>query len=345
MLAVMKVLANLNMNERRARQKGEFGAQYKRTNYNCVIVSEGVPTGERVTIQLENPSVKKPQTIEDLGMREKMIEQVKEQYALPEGIVLISAPPAGGFSTTFSALLRSADRFTRNFAEVQGADGDKEVENVPLTKYDAAKGENPMTVLPKLLRTYPDVIAIRDLVNAETLETLCDQADDKRLVIAGVRAKDTAEALLRVQALKAPSKKFPSVIKAVLNQRLLRTLCDQCKIPFAPPPQMLHQLGIPQGKVAAFYQHHEGPLPPQNEKEEPRMCANCGGMGFRGRTAVFELLLMNDDLRKLLATNPSIDALRVAARQSGMRTLQEEGVVLVARGVTSLPELMRILKE
>jgi type II secretory ATPase GspE/PulE/Tfp pilus assembly ATPase PilB-like protein len=345
MLAVMKVLANLNIQERRARQKGEFGAQYRKAKYNCLITTEGVPTGERVTIQIENPAVKKPQTIEELGMREKMMEQVRELFALHEGFILISAPPAGGFTTTFSALLRSADRFTRNFSEVQAVDGDKAVENVPLTSYDPSKGETPMTVIPKLLRTYPDVIAIRDLVNAETLEKLCDQVEEKRLIVAGVRAKETVEALLRVLALKAPAQKFASVITAVLNQRLLRTLCENCKVPYVPPPQVLHQLGIPQGKVAAFYRPHEGPLPPQTEKEEPRMCPNCGGMGYRGRTAVFELLVMNDDLRKLLAKSPGIDVLRAEARKSGMRTLQEEGIVLVARGVTSLPELLRVLKE
>jgi type II secretory ATPase GspE/PulE/Tfp pilus assembly ATPase PilB-like protein len=150
---------------------------------------------------------------------------------------------------------------------------------------------------------------------------------------------------LRVLAMGVDPGKFAPAVHGVLNQRLVRRLCDNCKVPYAPPPQMLVQLGIPPGKVAAFFAHHEGPMPPQNEKEEPRMCPRCGGVGFRDRIALFEFLRMDDELRALLATRPTLDALRAEARSRGMRTLQEEGIVLVARGVTELPELSRVLAQ
>jgi len=107
-----------------------------------------------------------------------------------------------------------------------------------------------------------------------------------------------------------------------------------------PPPQVLQQLGIPEGRVQAFYRPFQ---PNPQEPKEP--CQVCGGIGYFGRTAIFELLVVGDNVRKALATSPKLDVLRQAARKDGMKSLQEEGVLLVARGVTSLPELMRVLKQ
>jgi len=203
--------------------------------------------------------------------------------------------------------------------------------------------------LPKLLRTYPDVVVIRNLADGDTARLMSEQVtEEKRLVLCGIRAKDAVEALLRVLMLKVPPAEFAPVVLGSLNQRLVRRLCDDCKQPYAPTPHVLQQLGIPQGKVQAFFRNHEGPLPlppdaPRNAV--PQLCHNCGGMGFKGRAAVFELLTMTDDLKKVLATTPKLDVLRAAARKSGFRTMQEEGIALVAKGVTTLPELLRVLKE
>lgn len=346
LLAVLKTITALNMNERRARQEGKFAAQYKRGKHVCTLTSQGVPTGERATLRFDDPNAKKLQRIDDLSMRDKMVEQVRELFALHSGFLLISAPPGHGFTTTFNALLLSSDRYIRNFCEVADVtQKDPAVENVPRTTFDSAAGETPLSVLPRLIRQYHDVYVLRDLFNAETLDLLLDQAGEGRLIVGGIRAKECCEALLRVLAYKIPAAKFAPAATAVLNQRLVRMLCENCKEAYTPPPQVLQQLGIPQGKVAAFYRPHEGPLPPENEKEEPKMCPQCGGLGYRGRTAVFELLVLNDDLRKVLAKSPKLDVLRQEARKAGMRTLQEEGIVLVARGVTALPELLRVLKE
>jgi len=179
-------------------------------------------------------------------------------------------------------------------------------------------------------------VVVRDLVNAETVRMLCDGASDGRLIVSAIRAKDCAEALLRVLALKAPPAEFAENVTAVLSQRLVRKLCEHCKEAYVPTPQTLAQLGIPQGRVDVFYR------PPQHA-EEP--CAACSGIGYVGRTAIFELLVVNPAVRKAVASNAKLEVLRQAARKAGMRTLQEEGIVLVAKGITSLPELSRVLKQ
>jgi type II secretory ATPase GspE/PulE/Tfp pilus assembly ATPase PilB-like protein len=166
--------------------------------------------------------------------------------------------------------------------------------------------------------------------------------------MVGIKAKDAVEALLRVLMMKVPPAKFAPVVSASLNMRLVRKLCENCKQAYAPTPQILQQLGIPAGKVQALYRPHEGPLPlpPDAPKDAvPMPCRHCRGIGYKGRTAIFELLVMNDQLRKVLAKTPKIDILRAEARKAGFKNLQEEGIALVAKGTTSLPELLRVLKE
>jgi type II secretory ATPase GspE/PulE/Tfp pilus assembly ATPase PilB-like protein len=165
---------------------------------------------------------------------------------------------------------------------------------------------------------------------------LCREIPEERLIIGTVRAKDSVEALLRVLALGVPAAVFAEGISGVLSQRLVRKLCPACREAYVPTPQILGQLGIPEGRVQAFYR------PPQQPQE---VCQQCAGVGYKGRTAVFELLKVGEAVRKVLKSGPKAELLRQAARKDGLRGFQEEGVLLVAKGTTSLPELMRVLKQ
>ena len=136
---------------------------------------------------------------------------------------------------------------------------------------------------------------------------MCEEIAENRLMIGTIRAKDCAEALLRVLALGVPPDEFAKAITAVVSQRLVRKLCEACKEAYAPTPQILQQLGIPEGRVQAFYR------PPQPNPEEPKEpCQVCGGIGYFGRTAIFELLAVGDAVRKVLAAEP--EARRCSAR-------------------------------
>lgn len=335
-LAVLKTLAALNPNERRARQQGKFTVQQEKLKWVVTIATQGTQTGERVVTQFDDNSARF-QKLPDLGMREKLIEQVKELLGERRGIVLLSAPPKGGLTSLTNAVLGSSDRYTRSFVAVEDVQKpEKPIENIPVTTYDSKAGETPLTVLPKMARLYPDVIVCRDFVSGETVDFLCGQTEEDRLVVAGIRAKEAVEALLRVLTLKVPPARFAPVVLGVINTRLIRKLCETCREAYQPPPNLLQQLRIPAGKVEAFYR------PPQQPEQ---VCPDCGGIGFLGRTAIFEILVMNDHLKTVLAKTPKLEILRQEARKQGMRGLQEEGILLVAKGVTSLQELMRVLKE
>ena len=337
MLEAMKTLCGLNWEDRQGRQQGGFIAEYESRKYAGTFVSQGTKTGERAMIQLEGKKTRFD-TLDDICVRPKMQEQVRELVKLDKGFLLLSALPASGLRSTTNVVLRCMDRLVRDFVAIEEEKNRyEEVENIKVVTYQAAAGQTPDSILRKVFHEEPEVVIIRDLVNAETVSTLCDEISSVgRLVVSTIRAKDCAEALLRVLAMKVPAAEFAEQITAVTNQRLIRKLCEHCKEAYVPTPQVLGQLGIPPGRVDVFYR------PPQQAEE---VCEACSGIGYVGRTAIFELLVVDDAVRKVLASTPKLDLVRQAARKAGMRTLQEEGAVLVAKGATSLPELMRVLKQ
>jgi type II secretory ATPase GspE/PulE/Tfp pilus assembly ATPase PilB-like protein len=336
-LESLKILCGLNPQERQKRQSGEFALRYEeKTPYSATLTSQGTQTGERVLIQLEGQKTKF-ESLDQLGMRPKMQERLKELLAERRGFMLFSAIPANGLRTTLTLAVRSMDRFLREFVAVEEEKAQSEpIENVPVHTYSKAQGQSPNQLLPELFLKEPNVVIVRELVNAQTVSLMCQEIINDRLMISSVRAKDCAEALLRVLALKVPPVEFAEAAIGVLNQRLIRVLCEHCKEAYTPPPQTLQQLGIPQGRVQVFYR------PPQNP-EEP--CPECQGIGYVGRTAIFELLAVDPTVRQALATTPKLDVVRSAARKAGFRGLQEEGIVLVAKGLTSLQELIRVMKQ
>jgi len=342
LLAVMKTICGLDANQRVARQDGTFGAEFEKNKYTCRLLSQGTKTGERAVLQLQRGK-NKIEKLADLEMRAKLVEDLRAQLTAQAGLIIVSAPPAGGLTTLFSVVVGAMDRFVRSFVGLESsAISELKVENVPVTYFNPKAGETPLTPLPKLVREHPDVFIVPDLVDAESAAALLEQVEHEgRQVVTSVRAKESAEALLRVMMLKMPPEKLANSVTMVVNQRMIRKLCNKCKEAYTPAPQVLEQLGIPAGRVEAFYRVPQ----PSPEKEEEEPCKKCQGIGYFGRTAMYEVLTVDDGVRAALLKSPQVAAVRAAARKAGMRTLQEEGIVLVAKGVTSLPELMRVLKE
>jgi len=338
MLAVMKTLANMGVKERRKKQRGQFGAKYEDHSFLCPVTSKGVATGEQVVVSLRGEQ-QHFDSYAALGMREGLQNQWSELMASDVGVLIFSTMPGGGLTTITNVSLEETDRLMRDFVAIEEVNHrEAEIQNIEVHTFDASAGETPATLMPKLIRSYPNVYVCRDLVNIESARLLFNEVNDDRLVVTSIRAKDTAEALLRVLQMKVPAEEFVPVVKAVLYQRLIRTLCPDCKVGYTPPPDVLKKLGIPAGKVEQLFR------PPKPE-EIDKPCRSCQGMGYKGRTGIFELLVINDQIREILVKQPKLDLLKKAARASHQRLLQEEGIVLVAKGMTSIPELMRVLKQ
>lgn len=348
LLAVMKKLANLNMEERRARQEGEFRSKFGSQKCSCQLVSQGTKTGERAILELV-PDKLPFKSLESLGMRDKMCADLKECLTSQPGFVLFSALPLGGLQTTWNVALTATDRYLRDFAAIEDkARPFTHVENVEVFTFDGAAGQTPESILRPITLREPDVIVIPDFVTGGAVDALCDYAlVQKRLICATLRAKDAIEAPLRLLALKPQQpEKVADVLTATLNQRLVRLLCETCRQAYEPPPGLLEKLGIPAGRVEVLYREFQPPPPGTKKRRgEPEVCPDCGGIGYKGRTAFFELVRVSDAMRQALLTQPRPDVLRRLSREAGNLSLQEEGVLLVARGATSVTELQRVLKQ
>jgi len=347
MLAVIKRLCHLNMAERRARQEGKLKAEFNGAKYDMLLLSQGTPTGERAIVTFR-PITKTVATLESLGMRDKLREQLAELIGPgARGIVVFSALPGDGLTATWVASLRSTDRLMRDFASVEAVNKrEPDVENVDVTKYDPAQKETPEQKLPACILKQPEVMCLPEVATGEALNLVSNWiVDEEKLCLVSVRAKEAPEALLRLLALK-PGDRFPQVVKAVLNQRLVRKLCEVCREAIQPDPALLQRLGIPPGRVQVLYREKQ-PLQPGQERRrgEPLICPNCNGLGYRGRTAIYELMVLDDKMRQALAGQPKLDTLKQLSRAAGNRSLQEEGILLVALGTTSITELQRVLKQ
>lgn len=347
MLATLKQLCGLDYRERRQRQEGGCKALYFERKFTLKVVSQGVPTGERVGIYLES---KKPplESLEDLGMRAKMREQLRPLLNAPTGLVVVTALPNEGFSTLWRAVLGGCDRFLRDHYALEPAgQGEKEVINFHPVPYDVAAGQSPQSVLPELLLREPHVLAFSELADGELLNEMCRLAKSVPvLTLTRLYSRHAIEALPRLLALKPDPRTLAESLTAVVSMRLVRKLCEYCKQPYQPAPQVLAKLGIPASRVQKFFR----PLPFQpgavdEEGNEILPCDACQGLGYVGRTGVCELLVLTPQLREALLTNPRVDHLISVAEEAGHVSMRDEAVLLVAKGVTSLEELQRVFSK
>jgi type II secretory ATPase GspE/PulE/Tfp pilus assembly ATPase PilB-like protein len=341
LLAVLKTIGALNAADRRTRQAGSFGVEYEKQKRSCRLTSQGTKTGERALIQFDNPDIKKHR-LADLGMRPKAIDELKPLLDTKGGMIVVSAPPGGGLTSLFHAVLSHMDRYTRGFITIENiATPEVEVENVVVKTFDGPAGQSPVSDLTRMLREYPDVLVVPDFKDTDSAAAMCEQAfSTERTVVTTTRAKDASEGIVKLLEFGLQPDQVAGAVRLSINMRLLRKLCEKCKEAYAPPPQLLQQLGIPAGRVEAFYRP---PTPDPEKPQEP--CRHCQGLGYFGRTGIFEVLVVDEMVKTVLEEKPQVAAVRQAARKAGMRLLQEEGIVLVATGVTSLPELQRALKE
>ena len=184
-----------------------------------------------------------------------MVEDLKEILSAEAGFVLFSATPANGLSTAASMGLRLTDRYMRDFVALQHVNSPEPLaENVDCVNWDESKGETPEKTLVTIIRKEPAGLVMNDLVNAECVRLLCEQAVKDKMVIGSIRAKEGVEALLRVLLLKVPAASLAPAVSAVVNVRLIRKLCENCKEAYEPTPQLLHQRTF-----RHFFTAHEAP--------------------------------------------------------------------------------------
>lgn len=347
-LIVLKRLCHLKPQERRARQEGKMRVDFAGNKYDTLLQSQGTQGGERVSLAFTLVSKQIP-TLEELGMRDKVREQLNELMGPGHhGLVVFASLPADGLSATWRAALRGTDRLMRDFISIEPINKrEPEVENVDVNKIDPAKGETVEAAIPKLMLKQPEVMCIPEIASGEALGKLAQWVkDEDKLGIVSTRAKDAPDSLLRLLALKPPIEPVSEMLRGVLYIRLVRRLCETCREAYQPTPDLLQKLGIPAGRVQLLYREKQPRQPGQERKRgEPEICPACGGLGYKGRIGIFEILTLDDKLRQAVLKQANLETIKKLSRAAGNRTLQEEGILLVALGTTSLTELQRVLKQ
>ena len=346
MMATLKQLAGMNFRERRARQEGNFGALLMKKKYKCRVLSQGVKTGERIALYINIPEPP-IDTLEQMGINPAIKEKLMEALNLGSGISLVSAMPGEGFTATWRATLASCDRLMRDFFVIEEKSRiEEEVINIISKPYDESKGENAFTHIPNLLLQEPNVLAFTEPKEGKFVNQMLDLCEKEFQVITRVHGKHCVDALLRFMVMKPNVKKLAQYLEAIVCMRIVRKLCEECRIAYVPHPQLMAQLGIPQGRVRQFYKafEYEPGMVDENDREiEP--CEHCSGIGYRERTGIFEVLRVTEKFRKAMVQAPRMDQLAAVAKSEGNISMRDMGVLAVASGVTSLEELQRVLKK
>jgi type II secretory ATPase GspE/PulE/Tfp pilus assembly ATPase PilB-like protein len=350
-LTSLKDMAGLNPAERRARQSGGFKFKSEIGKAAVSVTSQGVPTGERVQVKYEL-SAKETLAFPQLGMFPEMVEQIKTSLNKP-GTTIISAPPGSGLTSSWQGALVTADRLTRDCVAVITEDESESVlENIVIHRYDeSVDSKKQLEILKAMLLTQPDMLAIPKVENKEVMDLLTKQVttQDRSLVLR-MPAKSAAEALLRSYALAGNRDQFLKAINNVTCQRLVRRLCTTCRTEVRVQPKIIQQLGGDPNKQTTVYNPWKLPPPEQRVDERGKEiefppCETCGGIGYIGRIAVFEMITLNDQLREFIKKNPQVAAVEQAATKLGKTPLANQAYKLVLLGVTSLAEAQRVLKE
>jgi type II secretory ATPase GspE/PulE/Tfp pilus assembly ATPase PilB-like protein len=330
---VFKVLSAMDISEKRKPQDGSFAAKMQARDLDFRVATSGSKAGEKLVMRvLDNAAT--VTKLEDLGMRPKLVEQVRAMVTQPHGMFLCCGPTGSGKSTTLYASLREIDRYQRNIITVEDPI-EYHLDNVTQMEINSKAGQTFATSLRSILRQDPDVIMIGEIRDQETATIACQAANTGHMVFSTVHSNDAVTSLLRLLDLDVEPFMVSSALTAVLGQRLVRLLCETCKEPYKPKPEFLKKANLPVEKVDVFYRRPENP---------DQVCQQCGGTGYFGRTGIFELLIVTEPLREMLRENPSQNKIKAEARKNGMIYLQEDGLRQVIQGRTSIEELLRVVK-
>lgn len=330
---IFKVLAAMDITEKRKPQDGSFQASLEGRMIDFRVATQGTRDGEKLSIRIldQSNSVNK---LEGLGMRKQMQDQIRDIINQPHGMFLACGPTGAGKSTTLYAVLSEIDSYQQNIITVEDP-VEYKMPNVTQIEINTKAGQTFAGSLRSILRQDPDIVMVGEIRDDETARIGCQAANTGHMVFSTVHANDTISALYRLIDLGVEPFLLSSALSAILGQRLVRKLCDDCKEPYKPKAELLKQAGLPAERIEAFYRP---PTDPQMQ------CPKCGGMGYKGRVGVFELFVITDHIREMIRDKASMTDIKAEARKNGMLYMKEEGLRLVIKGVTSIQELTANVK-
>jgi type IV pilus assembly protein PilB len=325
----VKIMARMNIVERRRPQDGQISLEVEGRGVDIRVATTSVVGGEKVVMRLLDKS-RPIFRLGQLGMPADMAERYSALLRSPYGMVICSGPTGSGKTTTLYGSLSEINTPERNIMTIEDP-VEYTIPSISQIQINEQAGVTFAGGLKSILRQDPDVILVGEIRDVETARIAVQSALTGHFVLSSLHATDAVSALHRLLDMGIESFLVASSITAVVSQRLLRRICDNCRETYDPPPQemaLLQKLG---GHTpASGFVHGTG-------------CNFCSQTGYLERIGVYEMMPVTDAIRELIIDRASHDEVRKLARSEGLRTLQEESMRLVEAGVTNLAEVLRTI--
>jgi general secretion pathway protein E len=326
----IKIMGGLNIAEKRLPQDGRIRLKIAGRDYDVRLSTLPITYGERVVMRLL-PRTQEMLNLEKIGFGKEQLRALNRLIARPNGIILVTGPTGSGKTTTLYGALSRINATDKNIITIEDPveiqlKGIGQIEVNPKVGLTFANG------LRSVLRQDPNVILVGEIRDVETAEIAIQASLTGHLVFSTLHTNDAPSAITRLVDMGVEPFLVGSSLVAVLAQRLVRVLCVECRESYVASDEELREIGV---------------KPPQREVKLYRAqgCASCNHTGYHGRMGIFELMLIDDDIRALVSQNVDSKTIKHKATQKGMHTLRSDGAVKVLRGQTSVAEVLRATEE
>ena len=324
----MKLMANLDIAERRKPQDGRYSALVAGRHFDFRISTLPIITGESIVIRILDKS-KVLVKLEDLGISDLNYDRFNEAIKQPNGMVLVTGPTGSGKTTTLYASLNAIKNITHKIITVEDP-VEYQMDMIQQVMVNERAGMTFAAGLKSILRQDPDIIMIGEIRDKETLQIALQAALTGHLVLATLHTNDAISGVARLLDMGVESFFIGSTLCGLQAQRLVRKLCQNCRYEVEPPEKMLSQIMPLIPDDYHFYKSHG--------------CKECGMQGYVGREVVSEVVLGTEGMRRLISANATKDELLAESRKDGFVTMFEDALSKALEGKTSLDEVYRVAK-
>lgn len=335
-LTRLKVISKMNIAEHRRPQDGSFSIKYKNNNYDFRINTLPVAGKEKMVIRILTPAIAitaKKEEINLVGATQEDIDKINRIKSVPNGIILATGPTGSGKTTTLYSLLRSINDEKINITTIEDPVEIK-IEGINQSQINTKAGITFASCLRAILRQDPDVILVGEIRDYETLEVAISAALTGHLVLSTLHTNSASATITRLIEMGAKDYLISSTIAGVIAQRLVRSLCDDCKEEYFASREEAELVIVNPEEIEKFMKM---PI------YRPKGCDKCNFEGYKGRLGVYEILQVTKEIRKLIAQGAHDIQLEEAAIGSGMKTLHQACLGHILKGETTISEFVRVL--
>lgn len=325
----IKILSDIDIAERRKPQDGRMSVTHQGKKVDLRVATLPTVWGEKIVLRILDNSTAQL-ALEDLGLRERNADLYASSYNKPYGMILVTGPTGSGKSTTLYATLNQIARPEINVITVEDP-VEYRIAGINQVQVNPKAGLTFASALRSILRADPDVVLVGEIRDGETAHIAIEAALTGHLVLSTLHTNDAPSAVTRLIEMEIEPFLVGSALDCIVAQRLARRLCDHCREPFDATPQEL-------SRFQAFGIDTEAQL------FKPVGCARCSQTGYRGRLALHEVMPVNEEIERMAVARASSAEIAHVAKEHGMQTLLADGWAKVQDGLTSIEELLRVVK-